>query len=526
MSESRPESAPLMTGANAEVTPRGGDDVYAGHTDGATGAQPQQAGPSATSVSTFINITCNIVGVGILALPLAMHNASLGFGILLTLAFLVFAVFASYVLSVACEYTQLFAQSQLLSHVLAGVTCRAENGSLAPMTGHAAAAPAAEDPELAAAEEEARTARRHVTTAIDAMLAVTYFGYLIAYARVVGDSMVNISRDLGFPAFFHERWTWLGIGGVIFGALSMRRVFHELKITSLLGITTILFVVLCVVIRFGDHRDPDMPAKATGVRDWALDSKFLAAFSTLSSAYGYQVNHPAFYQELAVRTPAAMQRPVIAAMLLVAFAYVLTGVVGYLAFGDGVATKRSGGDIVNNFNASDTLMNVARLALFVHFVSVFPIVSFAVRQCAHRAYLRVSGQHERAEDPEEVFRVPYVYVAGEALTITVLAVLLAGVVPGIGGVIDLAGCLGGTFSLMILPGIVGMCIFSEIRARRANNDESLSPRITDPALNNIAGFCQIAVSDTVNLYMSAAVLVIGVIATVGGFIVVLPEFGK
>merc|ERR1712000_542085 len=157
-----------------------------------------------------------------------------------------------------------------------------------------------------------------------------------AYARVVADSMTNVSRDIGLPKFCQETICWLIIGGVVFLILSMRRVFQELKITSIIGIVTIYFVIVCLFIRYF-HPDDYQPKRGSAdfgdVRWWVLDGKFLNAFSTLSGAFGYQVNHPSFYQELAVRTPAAMQKPVHVSMSLITATYIITGYLGYSMFG-------------------------------------------------------------------------------------------------------------------------------------------------------------------------------------------------
>lgn len=601
------------------------------------------AEPEASLTTGAINIVATTVGVGVLAIPLSFRDASLGLGIIMVFVFAVFSSFSSYVLSVACEYTQYFSQPQLLVHCLCGVapdqddpmeiyesldsknqlhqhqqqqsqsaTAPPEEGKTGGLATYgnystvmsmpadpsdvlsgnyptniprstptkkrrkmknAAAAAGEEDKNktdettggsplfpnmegksdaintskkgdddgndddgervsstnnsetddekayfaLIDAEKHAAHMTNQVNLILDLVLGLTYFGFAVAYARVVADSMTNVSTDLGLPDFFRARACWLIIAGAAFIALSTRRVFKELKVTSIIAIGTIVFVVLCLIIRFiHPYKQPDFELE---MRYFKFDSSFLSAFATLSSAYGYQVNHPAYYQETKDRSPGRMQKSVLSGMVLDATVYILTGTFGYLMFGEGVASKESGGDIVNNFADDDLLINIARFGLFFHFVCVFPLVISAVRLCFHRVGLRVLGLHERAGDPDEVFKVPMGVIAMEVFVLVIAAVIVAGVVPGIGIVINLAGCLGGTFSLMILPGIVGMYIFPELEQRK--NDKTVSELVQEIRHNNFFGFCEVAFSNKSYYWLSVVITVIGIISTIGGFVVIL-----
>merc|ERR1712000_355491 len=201
---------------------------------------------------------------------------------------------------------------------------------------------------------------------------------------------------------------------------------------------------------------------------------------------------------------------------LITATYIITGYLGYSMFGPAITSKQISGNVVNGFGASDVLINVARVGLFIHFVCVFPLLAGAVRLCIHRVGLRLFGLHDRADDPDEVFKIPFSVIAIEVFFIVACAVVVAGVVPGIAVVIDIAGCLGGTFTLMILPGIVGVLIFPEIAKRLADSDESVTQVLSSTESNNFLGFFNFNFSYRALTILSGVMTVIGVAATVGG----------
>ena len=160
-----------------------------------------------------------------------------------------------------------------------------------------------------------------------------------------------------------------------------------------------------------------------------------------------------------------MQKTVVVSNTFVYLSYIVTVCFGLALFGSYVDVKEAGGNIVNVFSADDILINVARFMLMIHFVTVIPITICTTRQNFHRVYLRLFGLDDRADDVDEVFTVPFYTVVIEAVTAILIGLVLADTVPGIAVVIGICGALGGGVSIMILPGLCGMKVFSEFHER-------------------------------------------------------------
>lgn len=577
---SSPLSAADVAAAEASysATNAAGHPVTRVSTQSDSSVRDQHA--SGSLFGTTFNISANIVGAGILVLPQAFAHASLIMGVLLTILFMCLSLFASYTLSVACEYTQCYSQAQLLARVLVGSAPAAatseeqqhsdgdgaehgaaiaaqkqhqqKNSSLQAGTTLSDAAPAVLDGDLksqelapnASSSEEAAlldgpdaeynkaaasadAALNHVNGAVDLLLAFTYTLYCVAYSRVCADSMSRTSKSLGFPAILHHDTIWLVITGACFLIASMRRVLAEMTLTSVIAIVTIALCIIAIIARFIGH-PPELGPFYVNVNYFKVEPSILNAFGTLSSAYGYQVNHPAMYQELKVKSPASMQKPVIVSMVCICIVYCVTGVLGYLMFGEAVTSEEAGGDIMNNFPTDDTFVNVCRLGLFAHFVCVEPLVATAVKQCMHRVILRARGLHKRADNPDEIFTYPFPFMALEIVVITVTAVLVAAFL-SIGVVINIAGMLGGLGSILIFPSIIGYYVYAELEQRLGtdgagfgSDTREIAETVKDPNLNNFCGCCPSTfVSFRTLKYISIGLMILGPIIMVTGLIVVL-----
>ena len=69
---------------------------------------------------TALNTTCNVIGAGVLALPLAAHNAGLGWAILLVISMGAVGAFAAYVIFVGCDRTGAYFLNEVFSIAVVG----------------------------------------------------------------------------------------------------------------------------------------------------------------------------------------------------------------------------------------------------------------------------------------------------------------------------------------------------------------------------------------------------------------------
>lgn len=134
-------------------------------------------------------------------------------------------------------------------------------------------------------------------------------------------------------------------------------------------------------------------------------------------------------------------------MLICLLIYSLTGLYGYLTFGEAVAA-----DVLMSYPGNDPIVIVARLLFGVSIVTIYPIVVLLGRSVMRDLWAHPKrGAAPLADGPERQSRV--------ALTITWMAATLAIAlfVPDIGKVIELIGGIS-AFFIFIFPGLCLVCM--------------------------------------------------------------------
>ncbi|KPA81503.1 transmembrane amino acid transporter protein- like protein [Leptomonas pyrrhocoris] len=234
-----------------------------------------------------------------------------------------------------------------------------------------------------------RRCRRIVTVLMEFVVFCSNYGTLVIYSKVIADSMPPVvSYITHSEGFLVSKYFWLAAGGVVFFVLSCARNMEELKWSSLLGFLTILYIVLVILYRYHTKHVSDYPhvdPKSYGSIHWmSLSVKMLQTLSTFGLALSYHYNVPYFYKELKDRRPRCMMGSVAVAFPIIIMCYAMTGFFGYLTFGNEVADRKIGGNVVSNYPKDDVPMNIGRLGLFAHFACVFPVVSICTRRGLHR----------------------------------------------------------------------------------------------------------------------------------------------
>ncbi|CBZ26306.1 transmembrane amino acid transporter protein-like protein [Leishmania mexicana MHOM/GT/2001/U1103] len=234
-----------------------------------------------------------------------------------------------------------------------------------------------------------RRYRRVITALMELIVFCSNYGTLVIYSKVIADSMPPVvSYVTHTDGFLVTKYFWLITGGVVFFVLSCSRNMEELKWSSLLGFLTILYIVFLILYRYHTQKRYDYPhvdPGSYGKVHWLRFSVgVLQTISTFGLALSYHYNVPYLYKELQDRRPYRMMQSLVVAFPIVVACYAVTGVVGYLTFGNQVAAPKVGGNIVSNYPKKDFLMNIGRLGLFVHFACVFPVLSICTRRGLHR----------------------------------------------------------------------------------------------------------------------------------------------
>nr|CCC94076.1 unnamed protein product [Trypanosoma congolense IL3000] len=466
-----------------------------------------------TVAGATVNTLCNVVGAGVLSLPLALHNASIVGGFVLLFFMAILGGVAAYMVIVGCEATKRFSFAEVVAHALFPAHDFEEfclrAGKPVSHNVNLVGGSTREIDELHEQHKKRlitqRLRRRIIIVLLELLIFFNNYGTLIIYSRVIGDSMPPVVRSyLHASGIFVTRTFWLVTSGVIFFFLSCARHMDELKWTSLLGFLTILYIVVVVAVRYVTSLQPEPypnvdPAALAGINWYHISLDILRTVSTYSIAFSYHSNIPYFYRELKDRQPSNMLKSVYIAFPIITACYATTGLLGYLTFGTLVAAPSVGGDIVRNYPADDDLVNIGRLGLFFHFACVYPILSVCARRGLHRVIMHaltwttLTSKYMGNEDAADENTVYYTvtrkgrgssFIGGaetlddidrdvgspedtttlaivlEAFFIVSTSVLFAAYVSGISVVIDFLGTLLGTVMMFSIPGLAGWCIAS------------------------------------------------------------------
>ena len=289
--------------------------------------------------------------------------------------------------------------------------------------------------------------------AIVSLVALTAFpfGALIAYCRIVADAMPPVFEDfLGLGGMFASEEVWLVIGAIVFFLLSARRHLSELFISSIFGIATIFFAVFCVLVRWLDGSYSEggqfMPANYTKnpeeYKTFYVKSHSSEMISLTCFAVSVHNNAPAYYKEISRRTPRKIMRAFSWSHLIIMSTYLIMSWAGYWTFGE-ERLQHINGDIMHGYADNDSLLNVARLLLFVHFVAVYPILQMAVRRGLNNI---IYGR--KAEE------LPMQTIVIETGLIVLASALIAYVVPAIDVLLSLNGAIFGSIIILVIPSVL------------------------------------------------------------------------
>lgn len=368
--------------------------------------QQQKEIKYSSPLNTTVTAICNIVGGGILSLPSGFADSSLIVGIILLFGNASLTFFNLYCIVAVADHLKCFDYGTVLKKGL----------------GHRGA--------------------------LFANICLTIFpgGALIAYARIVGDAMPPVLEDFMGAApgtFITSPGGWILIGGIVFFALSCRRTLSEMFIIAIFGFATILFALLCVLIRFfdGSYSDTGKPASVeTGFRPAYVTIDLFKTIPLITFSLSVHNNAPHYYSELEDRSVPKMMRVFGWVHVIVITCYLLFAIFGLLTFGES-HIGRAHGNLLDAYSEHDALFNVARLLMFVHFVAVFPILQMATRKGFNNLVFGTRW-------------LPMRTIIIESFCIVLVACLIAFVVPNIDDVLAINGSICGSIVILMIPSLL------------------------------------------------------------------------
>uniref|UniRef100_A0A8B9TMW4 Solute carrier family 38 member 8 n=1 Tax=Anas platyrhynchos TaxID=8839 RepID=A0A8B9TMW4_ANAPL len=264
------------------------------------------------------------------------------------------------------------------------------------------------------------------------------FMIAVALLRVVG----RPAGETGGPPWYaDQRFTLPALCILVIFPLSVPREIGFQKYSSILGTLAACYLTLVIVLKYHLQEGSLSSPRASS---WA------SMFSVIPTiCFGFQCHEAcvAIYSSMRNQSFSHWVAVSVLSMLICLLIYSLTGLYGYLTFGDAVAA-----DVLMSYPGNDPVVIVARLLFGVSIVTIYPIVVLLGRSVVRDLWAHPKrGAAPLADGPERRSRV--------VLTISWMAATLAIAlfVPDIGKVIELIGGIS-AFFIFIFPGLCLVCM--------------------------------------------------------------------
>ncbi|CCW60380.1 unnamed protein product [Phytomonas sp. EM1] len=169
------------------------------------------------------------------------------------------------------------------------------------------------------------------------LMFVFCWGVCIGYVISVGDIFVAMFQKEGEPEYPRSGLKVRLLTALVWfvGMLppSLPKQINSLRYMSFVGVTSIIFFVICVIIHFSQN------SNRTPIKNLRLASSGMSAVRGLNLfifSFICQVNVFEIYEEMHQRTVSKMTRDSAISMILVAVLNFVSGFFGYCDFGEGV----------------------------------------------------------------------------------------------------------------------------------------------------------------------------------------------
>jgi amino acid permease len=264
----------------------------------------------------------------------------------------------------------------------------------------------------------------------------------VSYIISIGDLLTPIFDDPSVPHFLRTKpgnrlitsMIWL----VCILPLCLPKNIDALRHVSIIGVTMVIFFVVCVVQDSCAHMSKEGWRK--DVKPFNTGNGAIEGLGTVMFACLVQINAMEVYFEMAKPTPRNMVRNSTVAMSGCGILYVLAGVFGYARFGSTVK--------------SSILLKYQPREAPQFWVAYFGIVvKICVAFALHQLPMRDGIYHFFSWD---VYRMPWWKNAVICAFIATVVLIIGLFVPNINVVLDLVGSLCGGFIGFIFPSLMIM----------------------------------------------------------------------
>ncbi|XP_073515421.1 solute carrier family 38 member 8 [Phyllobates terribilis] len=279
----------------------------------------------------------------------------------------------------------------------------------------------------------------------------------VAFLRVVEDQLEKLCDSLHVngtmdnmgarlrPWYADERVAISLLCLVVILPLSIPKEISFQKYTSILGTLAACYLTVVIIVKFylTEHN-------ILHKREYSSNASTLASmFSVIPTiCFGFQCHEACItiYSSMKNKCLSNWVAVSVLSMLICLLIYSLTGIYGFLTFGESVAA-----DILMSYPGNDAVVIVARLLFAISIITIYPIILLLGRSVLQEAWL------------DHKYMTAYVTVSYERcvrVTLTVLWILvtliIALFVPDISEIISVIGGIS-AFFIFIFPGLCLIC---------------------------------------------------------------------
>eukprot|EP01111_Echinosteliopsis_oligospora_P010181 TRINITY_DN3117_c0_g1_i3.p1 TRINITY_DN3117_c0_g1~~TRINITY_DN3117_c0_g1_i3.p1 ORF type:complete len:412 (-),score=43.32 TRINITY_DN3117_c0_g1_i3:259-1494(-) len=296
------------------------------------------------SISNLMN---SAIGAGILSLPFAYKSSGLMLGVILTIILAVSCGYSLILIAQTAEqYPQCSTYEKLVNHVYG--------------------------PKWALV----------VTACIILQTVGACTGFLIIIGDLLPPIFVNYAPN---AAILHDRIFITAVVSIIFILpLACQKHFHSLRFSSVIAISSILFVVLIIIIRFAQLN----AISGNNVVYFNNSYELLASLPLICFALSCHMQMVPIHAEMDDHMATKKVRIVsFGSQLVCSILYISVGIFGYLLF-----LNNTKGNIMDNFRDDDNLVNAARIILSVVIICHYPSSGHCLRSSVDYLLFRRKGE--------------------------------------------------------------------------------------------------------------------------------------
>jgi sodium-coupled neutral amino acid transporter 11 len=213
------------------------------------------------------------------------------------------------------------------------------------------------------------------------------FGGMCAFGIIIGDTLPQVLRSV-FPTLptipilklFANRQFVIAFCTICFSyPLSLYRDIHKLARASGLALVGMLIIVFAVLIE-GPHVPSELKGNQKG-KFSVIDTGIFQAIGVISFAFVCHHNSLLIYGSLRTPTLDRFAKVTHVSTLISLISCMTLAISAYVVF-----TDKTQGNILNNFPANDTLINVARFAFGLNMFTTLPLELFVCREVVEQYF--------------------------------------------------------------------------------------------------------------------------------------------